>query len=983
MSTSPLSPFSQIFGHHEEYARRLVESTPPHQISDQSLRQYHIHSQLESLTEANEDHVLRGSRSGAATRSASSTLPFEKIRLPLDNAAIFPAPVLGEIDPNNQRVRSVAGNTDSPTASLKKKKAEQILKQHGSPPGIRVTAGGRIVPSEQSPLCSPRYGYSAVQKNGGLIKFAPGYPPPPKSFSSYAKSLPNGWVLQDPSGKLVQVVDGRFLMIQESNGIPQLYITAPNVTNMAWSQFHEANAKPASDRPPKSDTGSKPDTMKDPTIPSASGQIAALEKHYQKLEAERRSLDKTEVLKRNELTGNAYTQLVQKRRELVERQDKIRRSIKALKETQNDAGQVESADTTDPRTDTQLPQLAIQPPFLMQGQFPMDSNMSGIRMPLMLPAGPGELPVLVPQPYYPGALPQFFPMGSYLPAVSSSATSSMAAPGTAPMAMYPEIHQPLTSAPTNYGSIGSSENDKDASHSLRPAVTTQRSALNPMSPIYEPGGSKTNTPEKKRPSTRDLALDNSIIMATGASKSTEGSGSHDSRSTHNSSEASYATADFFPNNPREHSLRKDAYPLPRKQPKPVAHSSITTHLSNSEEAIAQPEMERHNPNWNPTIPDQVFQRTASASMSTREKTGDNRHASPANAGVASDNIQAEGFRAGLVRAPIGVDKSKEWLDGYCKGLLQSAQPSSDPSSESNQSRLVIRLPSGKSTTSPAPANVTITAPSPQLGTGQAAPQKVDLSSLKQLVSSPANENAILSPDPDGPSVDAIQGKTLGAWSKENSSRGTDEGHARGQRSSSVDKRISSSGMVHFDSAAKVAVSDFAQTRVEPEDLTGGHRTFSAQTQPARDLSSSYFQRAYGAHRVLSSPMDWRSGTTVAQVAGLAGGYFAQFDGTSSKPAPKSGIGQDNHSSLTTATKFKEGSMPQDGPCSPDKTSATSSPKKAVSPAKAKFAAIAGKAGIKVRTDRPVSKESNDLEPMSPQERRRWRNVWKKRNTGIE
>lgn len=33
----------------------------------------------------------------------------------------------------------------SPTASMRRGKAELLLKEHGSPPGMRVTAGGRIV----------------------------------------------------------------------------------------------------------------------------------------------------------------------------------------------------------------------------------------------------------------------------------------------------------------------------------------------------------------------------------------------------------------------------------------------------------------------------------------------------------------------------------------------------------------------------------------------------------------------------------------------------------------------------------------------------------------------------------------------------------------------------------------------------------------------------------------------------------------------
>ncbi|TKX22001.1 hypothetical protein C1H76_5894 [Elsinoe australis] len=998
MATTPVSPVSQAFGHHEDYARRLVEGTPtpPTLFS----RRHHIQSHLRLLTDNDEDHVLRGSRS--ATRSASSTLPFDKLRMPLDTHSLYPTPVLGEIDPNNQRMRAVAAvSSHSPTASLKKKKAERILKAHGSPPGIRVTAGGRIVPSEQSPLCSPRYGYSAAQKNGGMIKFAPGYPPPPKTFPNYAKTLPNGWVLQDPSGKLVQVVDGRFLIINEVNSIPQLYITAPNVTNMAWSQFQEANAKSASQGPTKTDALRKTSNIKDPSVPSAADQIAALEKQYQKLEAERRSLDKTEVLKRNELTGTAYSQLVQKRRELVERQDKLRRSIKALKETQHASGG--ATDTAKPSSEMHAPQFTMPSPFLLPGHFPVDPNMAGVRMPMMLPAGPGEVPVIVPQGFYPGGLPQFLPMGPFMPSMVPIGTPSVHSAGS-PVPTFSDVHHPSAPAFVNSMSARSSENDKDSGHGLHPSAAGMRSALNPMSPAYEPSGSKVNTPEKKRPSPLTNELDSSVIISAPSGVILKESGSQGGKSTTHSSEASYATADFFPHNPRDYSLNKDAYPA-KHHIDPMARTSMTTHQSTSEEAIAQPEMERHNANWNPTIPDQAFRKVSAGERSTAkssDKEAVDQSQAPREFRPAEQSDERSlGYKAGLIRAAIGTDKSKEWLDGYCKGLLESAQPQQPVSFDVQPDKLVVRLPSVTRKAAPAPAAITVNASPPQSDQNRSLPRKVDLSGLQHFINSPANENAILSPDPEGPSVDAIQGKSLGSWSKENSAQGPDSIISQSHHGNEAAKRFPSTGPVQVDAEHKVATSDFAQTRVEPAELTSGHRTFSSQTQPAKGLSGSYFQRAYGAHRVLSSPMDWRSATSVAQVAGLASGYFAQFDGTfadlatyrdmppltrcvsqtgtSSKPSSKAPAGNDSYA----ATKFKEASMPQEDPPSPGKASDTSSPKKSVSPAKAKFAAIAGKAGIKVRTDRPQSKESNELEPMSPQERRRWRNVWKKRNTATD
>jgi len=60
------------------------------------------------------------------------------------------------------------------------------------------------------------------------------------------------------------------------------------------------------------------------------------------------------------------------------------------------------------------------------------------------------------------------------------------------------------------------------------------------------------------------------------------------------------------------------------------------------------------------------------------------------------------------------------------------------------------------------------------------------------------------------------------------------------------------------------------------------------------------------------------------------------------------------------------------------TSPQGSPSKKSSPAKARFAQIAGRAGIKVGGQKTGVNEP-EQEQMSPQERRKWRDLWKKRN----
>ena len=286
-----------------------------------------------------------------------------------------------------------------------------------------------------------------------------------------------------------------------------------------------------------------------------------------------------------------------------------------------------------------------------------------------------------------------------------------------------------------------------------------------------------------------------------------------------------------------------------------------------------------------------------------------------------------------------------------------------------------------------------------------------LDTMKQAVFGPANENALLSPTEEGPHVNAVAGKGFGAWSKSReTSQGVDSVLSQlrnGQvsfperTSSMVDRQLSSPGAGNIEQGLPAEIVERQSTNVsavgpDMNDMVV-RRDFSAQTQPA---SSSYLHRAYSGHRVLSSPaLEWKSGSSIAQVAGLATGYFAQYDGTladlsstrdgdpltrydSVAGTTAKAISTDMDASripCPTSPKFKEALMPNDEPPLSAPTSPQGSPGKRSSPAKAKFAQIAGKAGIKVGAQRKDLMEQ-ETEQMSPQERRKWRDLWKKRHT---
>ena len=101
---------------------------------------HHMQRRSPSLRyQCNVEHVLRPSVSHGqlATSAPEST---EQL-VGSENAPVV-AHVTGRKKP-------------SPTPSVQQRKAEKLIKEHGSPPGIRVTAGGRIVQTMFTPTGSP------------------------------------------------------------------------------------------------------------------------------------------------------------------------------------------------------------------------------------------------------------------------------------------------------------------------------------------------------------------------------------------------------------------------------------------------------------------------------------------------------------------------------------------------------------------------------------------------------------------------------------------------------------------------------------------------------------------------------------------------------------------------------------------------------------------------------------------------------------
>ncbi|KAK1821281.1 hypothetical protein LTR12_004339 [Friedmanniomyces endolithicus] len=556
------------------------------------------------------EHVLRGSKSFAARswrsrKSASTSLhvPSNKENRstnasdndrPTAPQAIKIVPVLGEIAANNQIIRPPGGLKlrPSPTHSLRRKKIESLVQAHGSPDHVRVTAGGRIVPSEQSPLCHPRYGYSAIKSNGGLVKFAPNHP---LGKAQWTQATQNGFVAQDINGRLCQIVDGTIMPLHETDEGLRLYIPAPNLSITQGPS--SVGGRPPTGPARFSNLVPGPDrVLSDPPI---SSQINALEIEYVKLGHELKDVDKTEVLHGRTMGKGARDALISKRRELIVNLDKIRRALKSLREHTSPIA------PTSPRAmmyNASPPRNRL-PPFLQQRQH--NQQMMPTAPPVFSPffdaaqAAPYTGPYgfgSTPSPdsgfgMQPWALPpvaMFTPPSTFdgsismisLPHAPASLTSAVELP-VPPQPAHPAPADPVPTEsrpPQNDGSRSFADMSRAPfighTHALSIKMPEQKiatkSTLNPMSPVYKPGAGllqdshdKPTSVSGKGRAPTPLSPLHQLNASTSSLKRGNMDGTTDSPTTmkhnlHSSSVSSFQTADFFPHNTRDFSTRKYA-----------------------------------------------------------------------------------------------------------------------------------------------------------------------------------------------------------------------------------------------------------------------------------------------------------------------------------------------------------------------------------------------------------------------------------------
>jgi hypothetical protein len=966
------------------------------------------------------EHVLRGSKSFTA-RSFHSRVSTNSLRVPstqstIENFAMVSNPVradvplggggggmvLGEVGLSGQAARIGTHKLrPSPTPSLKKSAAQAIVKSHGSPSHVRVTAGGRIVPSEQSPLCQPRYGYSAVKANGGFVKFAPNHRGMPQQWTSATE---DGSVAQDVNGNLCQIVNGIILPLREVDGGLRLYVDAPNLT------FTHRGAQP------HFPYGQGPGVP--PAEPPVEAQVAALELQYDNLTKDLKDVDRTEATHGASMSRHAKQMLVARRISLVKEMDQIRRAVKDLK------NRPPAAAPTSPRA-MRLAAAAYHPmPALTFGQH----------------VGPFAAPDFASQP----------------PTFDGSAYTSVG----------PGNEVPPYGMPHAFRQFGGPRSVVSANVGAAHAVTIKapdnraggglKSRLNPMSPIYKPGGVE-GKPYAVRDNTKSSS--HRPPPASASSHAQQPSSAHVSTNAtetinsakknahlHSSSSSSFGTADFFPGNPREYSTRQHAYGEDKENTDPELFGSDpgVADCVTFKTPIAPPgtpvnDTTSHAPlpskadtdAWTKVHVDVPNRDTHNVSPKNKrewrfvherpEETLDLTTSSPAKPHVCQEKVceattiltidfthksidWLEGYQAGLQRRAVSADRMGDFLDGYCSGLLKSKPLSTSLSTAVQSTSSPTKSQSRRPSTALASRSSSRLHQADE-GSAHRSSWEVTTKSLDILKQPyPQSEKVARTP-----SVDGLNGKApppnQTAWSAgpplPNSAnnygeqvpgfpvpkRGSSADHRRAIMSDSNNSASYRSKALLVDRALNTPQSTSNKTPAPTNQGFMRSNMAGIASNPGSRLGSlgsvdSNMQNPWPNTHVMT-PADWRSAGAFSQPTALTTGYFAhgQFDGTNDvcpylrAPGPltfgpvgapqrvTSVTSDASQARMVAAGRFREGSLDatafpasaQSPPASPDGTPVRTDSKKTrevhlrkgSSPTKAKFEHFAEKVGIKV------------------------------------
>ncbi|KAF2869697.1 hypothetical protein BDV95DRAFT_596029 [Massariosphaeria phaeospora] len=441
------------------------------------------------------EHVLRPSAS-ATLKTASSE----------NNIRSSITPLLAPAAPNKK---------PSPSPSIKRGKAERLLKEHGSPPGMRVTAGGRVVPSDLPPLSTARF--------GGNNSFKPQAP-----RATTDGDPMSAHIQPDVPAPHIQIVgDQAVLCIGERMFALS---AAPPVVSGATG----TTAKPMMDAamlPVQGYVGHPQRAHSQSPYPGVDLQGLKTQQNLKRQEL--RLVEQTEVLQAGQQTEAWRAGMIEKKKNLILELDNLRKQISAAEA--DNATSAPSTSFSVPAGNTANP---IPPPaFVPQMQQSMGQSM------FAFPAQGAYPPPLMYPPQY-GAFP-----GSQPEVPQYGRDSQLFAPAENP-----------TNGPHSPGSA--SRRSRAIEIKPPPEETKKNSRLDPKSPTYEPMA-KVESAKEFVPPTPSPAKRSPWRRLE--SKSMPSDKHEDRVLTQKLSLSSIDTTDFFPTNTHEHSSTRLAPTNPSKE----------------------------------------------------------------------------------------------------------------------------------------------------------------------------------------------------------------------------------------------------------------------------------------------------------------------------------------------------------------------------------------------------------------------------------
>ncbi|KAF1972870.1 hypothetical protein BU23DRAFT_534156 [Bimuria novae-zelandiae CBS 107.79] len=514
-------------------------------------------------------------------------------------------------------------------------KAERLLKEHGSPPGMRVTAGGRIVPSDMPPVLNNRFVNNAFK------------PPALRGLPLTSNMVEQQRVDANNVPRL-EVIGSRPVLYV---GDRAYALPALNATNPATS----ALAPTAMESAPKSagPTGTVPGPVSGPVpgaVPTLSTQssftgapaapprvntptpvsgldLAALRTQQTLKKQELRTVEQTEVLQANHQTDSWRAGIIEKKRNLIIELDALRKQITALEPAENNAPPAQShgfSNTLGP-----VP-ASLQPPsFVPQFQQSMPSPLYGYQ------GTPSYPPMMMFPP----------PFGGY---------ASMPMPEPAPFVQNP-VQPPQ--------SPGSASRRSHAIQIKPPPEEPKKqitSVLDPKSPTYEPLAKPTNaakdavppTPSPSKRSqwqTNGLTTQETSVVPSTPEKNWPASPWNEGNSSRSSRKAVAKLTSWpeaFGKQPSSGSLRQTAAAQPPAAVQERVPPSSTEPL-----------------------------KSATSDNTSGRKTTDQRFGTDETWPLVSSKpishmptTYQEGFQAGYDH--VGIPDSPDVLKGYIQGLLQ-------------------------------------------------------------------------------------------------------------------------------------------------------------------------------------------------------------------------------------------------------------------------------------------------------------------------